>query len=147
MKRVEDKDKVTIAYVGKIDNGATFTEVLPEKPLTVTIGESELPPTIELALLGMSAGETKTIRVPPDEGYGPRFKDLLHEIPRSHLDDRFELKKGLLLSQAVEKDGVEHKVPATIVDLTPEKVVLDYNHPLAGHHLTYELTLLSIEKA
>jgi FKBP-type peptidyl-prolyl cis-trans isomerase 2 len=50
----------------------------------------------------------------------------------------------MVLSQKVEKDGVEERVPVTIIEIREDVVVLDYNHPLAGHHLTYELTVVDI---
>jgi FKBP-type peptidyl-prolyl cis-trans isomerase 2 len=90
----------------------------------------------------MKKGDTKKIRIAPEEGYGARLKDLLHEIPKSVFGDKVVPKPGLIVSQRVEKDGAEHKVPATIIEVKADTIVIDYNHPLAGHHLTYELTLI-----
>ncbi len=50
----------------------------------------------------------------------------------------------MLLSQKIERDGVEQKVPLTVMEVKDDLVVVDYNHPLAGHHLTYDLTIIDI---
>ena len=146
MSSVEENDKLTIAFTGKLDNGTIFMEVDTDNPMQVILGNSELPPTIEIGVIGMKQGETRKIRVDPDEGYGPRLKDLVHEVPLKNFEGRLDVKPGMLLSQKIEHEGEEKKVPATVIEVTDDKVVLDYNHPLAGHHLTYELTVLDIEK-
>ena len=146
MHLIEDKDKITISFTGKLDNGTVFIEVTPQNPMVVRLGESELPPSVEMAMIGMEKGENKKIRVSFDEGYGPRLKDLLHEISLETFGDRIDPKPGMVLSQTIVKDGVEQKVPVTVIEIKDRQVVLDYNHPLAGHHLTYDLTVIDIEK-
>ena len=144
MSTVKENDEVKISFIGKLDNGAVFIEVPPSTPMRIKLGESDLPPTVEMAIVGMKKGEVKKVRVSPDEGYGPRLKDLLHEVPKTTFGDRIEPKPGMVLSQKVEKDGVDQKVPVTVIEVKEDVVVLDYNHPLAGHHLTYELTVTDI---
>ena len=145
MDIVKDNDSILITFTGKLDNGALFIEVPTAQPMKIKLGDSELPPTVEMAVIGMQKGERKKIRVSPDEGYGPRLKDLLHEIPRDTFGDRIDPKPGMILSQKVEKDGVEQKIPVTVIEVKEDVVVLDYNHPLAGHHLTYEVTVIDID--
>ncbi len=147
MNSVKDHDQITITFSGKLDNGAVFAEHPASEPMQVTIGQSELPPTVEMAIIGMQKGETKKIRVSPDEGYGPRMKDLLHEVPLATFGDRIAPTPGMVLSQTIEKDGAEHQVPVTVIEIKDDKVVLDYNHPLAGHHLTFELTVIDIDRS
>ena len=144
MSNVKENDSIVITFTGKLDNGVVFFEVPSSEPMKVRLGDSELPPSVEMAVVGMQKGESKTLRIPPDEGYGPRMKDLLHEIPRETFGERIEPKPGMVLSQKMEKDGVEQKVPVTVIEVKEDVVVLDYNHPLAGHHLTYEITILDI---
>ena len=144
MDTVKENDSISITFTGMLDNGAVFAEVPATQPMKIRLGDSELPPTVEMAVIGMQKGESKKIRVSPDEGYGPRLKDLLHEVPKGTFGDRIDPKPGMILSQKVEKDGVEQKVPVTVIEVKEEVVVLDYNHPLAGHHLTYEVTVVDI---
>lgn len=147
MNKVENKDILTITFTGTLDNGEVFMDINADEPMKVVIGESELPPTVEIGVMGMSKGQTRKFRVPPEEGYGPRLKELVHEVPKHLFKQEITPRPGMILSQKVEKDGVEQQVPATITEVTDDSVVIDYNHPLAGHHLTFDLTIVEITKA
>ncbi len=145
MSRPQTNDTVSLAYIGKLDNGEIFSTIDEKNPLRVTIGANDLPPTLEQALVKMNIGESRKIRVSPDEGYGPRQKDLLQTIDNQELIDTLNPRPGMILSLKINKDGNDQKVPATVMEITGSKVTVDYNHPLAGHHLTYDVTLLDIQ--
>lgn len=147
MKVVEDKDTVTITYIGKLDNGEVFATITEQQPFVLTLGTQSAPPTLEDALLGMTIGETKSVRLDPEEGFGLRRKDLLQTLDRKAINPEIIPKPGMILSLSVEMDGKEHQIPATIVELSGNTVTVDYNHPLAGHHLTYEVTITDINKS
>ncbi len=145
MSTIQEGNKVTICYVGKLDNGEVFKTVEESAPLTLTVGNSEAPPTLDLALRGMKVGDEKVVRVPPDESYGPRQKDLLQELPIDSFGSKISPKPGMILSLKVNKDGEDHAIPATVIEVDDKNVTVDYNHPLAGHHLTYNVRILAIE--
>lgn len=146
MKQVEKQDTVTVTSVGTLDNGAVFETITESEPRVIKIGEEDTPKTIQRTILGMHVGEMRKARLEPEEGFGIRRKDLLQTIPKNQFSDKIEPKVGLLISMNVEKDGVSHQVPATIVELTDDSIIIDYNHPLAGHALNYELTVIKIKK-
>jgi len=137
---------VTLAFTGKLDNGEIFISVEEQKPLSTQMGSSELPPTVEQEILKMTVGERRKIRIPPEEGFGPRHKDLLQTIDNQKMVETLQPKPGMVLSLKIDKDGVEQKVPATVISVEGSEITVDYNHPLAGHHLTYELKLLDIQQ-
>lgn len=147
MKTVEQNDVVTLMFTGILDNGAEFMTVTRDKPMKVQIGASAMPPTVEQALIGMAVDQACKVRVSPDEGYGPRQKDLLQTISNSEFIEKIKPKPGMILSLKVQRDGEDHQVPATVIEVNEDSVLVDYNHPLAGHHLTYNITILDIEKA
>ena len=90
-------------------------------------------------------GRQRRFRIPPEEGYGPRLKDLIHEIPRSSFGEQDNPKTWYdLIPKGLKKKGSQHEIPATIVEVKDDTVTIDYNHPAAGHHLTYEITVLKI---
>lgn len=143
MPSPKKNDAVLICFVGKLDNGEVFMTVSKDKPFRVTLGKSELPPTLEQEIFAMEFGESRKIRLSPDEGYGPRQKDLVQTIDNQRMVDALSPKPGMVLALKAEKDGIEQKIPATVLTVEGSQVTVDYNHPLAGHHLTYELTLLA----
>ncbi len=147
MSHPQNNDTVSVFYRGILDNGEVFKVVKKEKPLEVKIGNSDIPPTLEQAIKEMKTGETRKIRVPPDEGFGPRQKDLIQTIDSEVIINKINPKPGMIISLKVDKDGTEEKIPATVMEVTGSKITVDYNHPLSGHHLTYNLTLTDIFKA
>lgn len=148
MKHVEENDIVKVAVVGRLDNETVFETVEESDPRVYKMGDDATPKQIQRTLLGMQVGEMRSVRLTAEEGeYGIRRGDLLHEIPIEQFADKIEPKVGLLLSMNVEKDGQSHQVPATIVEVRDQSVMLDYNHPLAGHPLNYDLTVVEIVSA
>jgi len=145
--KIDKNDIVTLAFTGKLDNGTEFMKVSEDKPMDVTVGNSELPPTVENALVGLEVGQSRTVRVSPDEGFGPRMKNLLQTITNKDFIERINPRPGMIVSLKVDRDGQEHQVPATVMEVNEDSVVVDYNHPLAGHHLTYEISILNIQKS
>ncbi len=146
MKKAQKNDRVTISYTGKLENGTTFQSTTESEPLVITIGNLDVPPTLEQAIIGMSAGDKKLVQLEPDEGYGPRRKDLLQTLNRNAISASINPQVGMILSLKVKKDGQEHPVPATVVEVHQDTIVVDYNHPLSGHNLIYNITVISIEK-
>ncbi len=137
-------DTVVISCTGKLDNGELFYQTENNQPLQLQIGNSQLPPTVEEVVTKMQIGETRKVRVSPDEGFGPRQKELLQTIESQEMVNSVKPLPGMILSLKVEKDGKEQQVPATVMSVEDARVTVDYNHPLAGHHLTYEIELLEI---
>jgi FKBP-type peptidyl-prolyl cis-trans isomerase SlpA len=146
MSHPKNDDMVVLTFIGTLDNGEVFITSEQDKPSRAIIGNSDLPPTLEAALTEMQVGETRKVRIPPEEGYGQRLKELLQVIDNQNLVDTLHPKPGMIVSLKVEKDGIEQKVPATVIAIDGSKLTVDYNHPLAGHHLTYEITLVEISQ-
>jgi len=147
MTHPQKNDTVTLFYNGTLDNGEVFQIVKKETPLVVIIGNSDIPPTLEQSILEMEIGQTRKIRVSSDEGFGPRQKNLIQIIDSDKMTKSLKPKPGMILSLKVEKDGVEEAIPATVMKVDGSKITVDYNHPLAGHHLNYNLTIADINKA
>ncbi len=144
MPVVQENSTITITYIGKLDNGEVFKTVNEDNPLTLKLGNQELPPTLEKALVGLQKGQSKTVRVPPEEGYGARQKLLVQNLKRKSLPESIQPKPGMILSLKVEKENETVQVPATVMEVSADSIVVDYNHPLAGHHLVYQVTVVSI---
>ncbi len=142
MAQPTKNDTVIFTFKAMLDNGEVFLSADADKPAKAVIGNSDLPPSIESELIMMQIGETRKIRVPPEEGYGQRLKELVQTIDNQQLIANLKPKPGMIISLKIAKDGVEQNVPATVMSVDGSKVTVDYNHPLAGHHLTYQITLI-----
>jgi FKBP-type peptidyl-prolyl cis-trans isomerase 2 len=146
MSPVQLFDTVSISYIAALPSGEVIESTPPTEPITLAIGSGRIFKAVEVSLLGMEPGQSKTVHIQPEDAYGPYHKTLVHEVDRSIFGDRIDPKPGMILSLAVEQDGVNQQVPATVLAAGSETVTVDYNHPLAGRVITYTITLHAIGK-
>lgn len=143
MNRAQEGDTVTIAYQGVLDDGRVFDESSDSAPLTFVLGENEVLPGMEMAVLGMEVGGRKTVTIPPEQGYGVRQTKLVEEVNIDALPEGIRLDVGGQL-EVTAADGKAFQL--VIVKLDEQKVTLDGNHPLAGMPLILQIELVSIDR-
>jgi peptidylprolyl isomerase len=139
VREVRAGDQVRVHCIGWFDDGREFYRTDPNEPLTVRVGAGQVIPGFDAALLAMTEGGEKRLRIPAEEAYGPHRPELRLEIDR----DRWQ--QGLpAIGDALrlQYDGGRMlDVVVTAIDQT--SVHVDGNHPLAGQALTFELRLVS----
>lgn len=133
---------VAVHYIGTLDNGRIFHSTPDEEPLVFTIGQNQVFPALEQAVLGMAVGETVSIVIPADEAYGPRLNENIISVERTCFPAEKEIRVGQKLSIAFT-GGTERVM--LIAGITETEVTLDGNHPLAGLDLTFALRLEGIQ--
>lgn len=141
---VQITDTILTSYEASLDSGEVIEQVPETKPIAVKIGSGRILKAVEASMLGMEQGDVKTVRILPEDAYGPFHKGLVHEIPRQNFSNKIDPKPGMILSLAVEKDGETQQVPATVMAVSNQNITVDYNHPLAGKAITYTVKLHSI---
>lgn len=141
MGQAKSGDAVKIHYDGFLDDGTLFGSSRGEKPVEFTIGAGEVIPGFENAVINMEEGDTKTVTISPEDGFGRYKEALIKTISTSKLPSNIEPKVGKVL---VLRADAENDVRATIRDVTEKEVTLDANHPLAGKELKVEIELLEI---
>lgn len=141
MTGVNFGDKVKVHYTGKLDNGEVFDNTGDKGPLTFMLGDGEVIPGFEQALVGMNPGDEKTVKISALRAYGPYLKDLVVEVGKDKFVDDVEPTVGQRL-QINQPDGKIFVV--TVTDISDLNVILDANHPLAGKDLTFNIHLLEI---
>lgn len=134
-------DKVEVHYTGKLNSGEVFDSSVEREPLGFTIGEKQMIPAFEEAVLDMEIGDKKTVNIKAEDAYGVRDDRLMQTMPRDMLPEELKPEVGMPL-QAQGPDG--QVVNVVIAGLTDEEVMLDANHPLAGQDLTFDIELVAI---
>ena len=129
---------VTIRYIGTLDNGRIFHSTDEHGPQSFTIGAGQIFPALELAIIGMRAGEVKNIVLTAEEAYGPRLQENIIRVDRQTFPTGKEIAVGQKLS--IEFKGGTARV-MVVTDVSEVDVTLDGNHPLAGLDLTFALKL------
>lgn len=143
MPRAQEGDLVTVIYQGTLEDGRVFDSSDEDEPLAFVIGEDAVLPGFEKAILGMETGEQKTVRIPPEEGFGVRQARLVDEFALDALPAGLQLTVGTQLEVTAE-NGSRFQVVVTAIN--GDRVTLDANHPLAGQTLTFHIELLSIDR-
>lgn len=137
-------DTVTISYTATLENGELIDRSPEDKPVTLSIGGGRLFQAVEACLFGMEPGDTRTVNIQPEDAYGHHIDELVQEIPLAGFKGKIEPKPGMILSLNMQRDEKSHKVPATVVSVSNDMVTVDYNHPLAGQVIVYDVTLIAI---
>jgi peptidylprolyl isomerase len=141
MTQVKQGDTVRVHYTGKLTDGMLFDSSEGREPLEFTLGAGNVIPGFEAAVVGMSAGESKTVNIDSAQAYGPRSEDAVRKLPREGIPQEIQLEAGLQL-QASDPQG--RPIMFTVLEVEEETVTLDANHPLAGKDLVFELELVEI---
>ncbi len=133
--------KVTFDYTLKVD-GKVIDSSQQHGPFVYTQGEGNIIPGLSRQLEGLHAGDEKEIVVAPQEGYGAVDPKAFKEVSREHLPKDAPLKVGTQL-QTKTPDG--HILVVTVSKLNKNTVLLNFNHPLAGKELHFQVKILSIQ--
>jgi peptidylprolyl isomerase len=141
MEQAKSGDHVKVHFTGKMENGTIFASSQGHEPLEFAIGDGTVLPGVDRAVSGMALGESKTVTLQPQEGFGEQMETLIVTVDRSHFPEGFEPKEGMEL-HIPQPDG--SVVFFKILQIINDKVKLDANHPLAGKVLTFELVLSEI---
>ncbi|WP_028584482.1 FKBP-type peptidyl-prolyl cis-trans isomerase [Desulfogranum mediterraneum] len=141
---VQLTDQILVSYTATLDSGEAVESVPENKPIALAIGSGRILQAVEASLLGMEPGESKTVRILPEDAFGRYYKSLVHEVPLANFGNKVQPKPGMILSLSVEKDGQEQQVPATVLGINNDTVTIDYNHPLADKAITYTVKLHAI---
>jgi FKBP-type peptidyl-prolyl cis-trans isomerase SlyD len=139
------KDHVVgIEYQLRLADGTQVDQSSPGQPLRYLQGRGQIVPGLEQALEGMSAGEKKRVVVTPAEGYGEHDPRGMQEVPRSMFPEGMTPVVGQQL--AAQGPGGE-VVNFQVREVTPDKVTIDLNHPLAGKELHFDITIADVRPA
>lgn len=140
IKQAKTGDTVQVHYTGTLDDGTVFDRSIDRGvPLEFTIGSGQMIPGFDQAVNGMILGESKTVKIPADQAYGPYYEDLVQVVNRSDLPEDVEVGQRL---QGIQADG--QIIVFTIINVSESNVTLDANHHLAGKDLTFEIKLVNI---
>ena len=141
MAKAESGDTVKVHYVGTLTDGTEFDSSREREPMEFKVGDHMLLPDFEAAIIDMAEGEKKTVTIPCENAYGEHTAELDINVPRESLPEGLKIVEGTVL-QARGPEGQEETF--RVVGIKDDLVMMDGNHPLAGHDLTFELELVQI---
>ena len=139
--KIEDGQVVSMDYTLHVDGELVDTS---EAPLEFIQGMGSIIPGLERELYGMEVGNSKKVNVPPADGYGELNPQAYADVPRVEFPDNIPLEKGVEIQV---RDESNNRMYARIEAFTEDIVKLDFNHPLAGKTLEFDVTIVGLRDA
>ena len=137
--KAKSGNDVSLHFTGFLENGSVFDTSEGKTPIKFKLGSEDVIPGFNEGVLGMEIGEVRRIEIPPERGYGIYYDELIQEFPHTNFEGG--IAEGLTVHGMIKGQ----MVTGNIVNIVKEKVLVDFNHPLAGEKLTFEVKLISIE--
>ena len=141
MQTVESGKFVSVTYTGTMTDGEVFDSCETGSPLEFQTGSGQLIKGFEDAVMGMALNEKKTFTIQPEDAYGMRNEDSVHEFPKAELPEGVDPKVGDTVAFSTSEG---QQIPAQLVKMDDTTLTFDMNHPLAGETLTFEIEVVGI---
>jgi len=135
-------DNISVEYTGTFTNGNVFDSSVGRAPLNFTVGSGELIQGFDQAVVGMKVGENKTVTIQPAQGYGLSNPALITTVNASVFGNQ-SVQVGMMITRTTQ-GGQQVQGKVTAVNATT--VTVDFNHPLAGQVLIFNIKIVAIKK-
>jgi len=136
--------RVYLNFSVGLEDGSEVDTNFGGDPVEFVVGDGSLLPGFERLLFGMTAGERQLFTVSPENAFGQPNENNIQYIPRDHFDSGEEIKEGVVFSFA-DASGAE--LPGLIVSFDETEVTVDFNHPLSGRVILFDVLVHRVEPA
>ena len=135
---------VLMHYSIALTNGSVIESSFDDEPVKITMGHSDVTDGMELAIFGLKEGDTQTLTLTPEQGFGLRDDDNVHDMPLSDFPQDLPPEAGLSYSfESPEGD----EIPGTVISLKDDTAEIDFNHPLAGQEIVFTVNIMAVNNA
>ncbi len=141
---VSEGTRVYLNFSVSLEDGSEVDSNFGGDPVDFAVGDGSLLPGFERRLFGMTAGQRQMFRVPPEDAFGQPNENNVQQLPREQFEDDVELEIGLVFSFADAGGG---ELPGMIIAFDDEEVTVDFNHPLAGRTILFDVQVHRVEAA
>lgn len=134
--------RVTLHFAVLLASGEEVDRTRDGKPAVFEVGDGNLLPGFEEALFGLEAGDRARLELPPSQAFGEHRRENVQRLDRARFRD-VELEPGVVVSFAASNG----ELPGVIRAVHDDTVEVDFNHPLAGQHIVFDVSILRVEPA
>lgn len=143
MTKSVDKDStVSLHFNLTLADGSPVDGTSDGEPMTFTMGDGAMIEPFENVILGLSVGEKQQVSLDPREAFGFPDDENKHWMDRAEFKMDVELQEGLVIEFSTPEG---ENIPGSLVELTEDKVLVDFNHPLAGHEIIFSVEVVDIK--
>ncbi len=138
---IEDGKTVGIEYTLTLDDGTKVDTNVGEEPVIYRQGDEQILPALESALSGLKIDDSTKVTLTAEDGYGESNPEAFRKVGLESVPEELrEVGNQLAVS---DQDG--NTIPVTVTEVADDGIVLDFNHPLAGEALHFEVKILSVD--
>ncbi|HEY7775402.1 MAG TPA: peptidylprolyl isomerase [Kineobactrum sp.] len=141
---VGEGTRVLLNFSVSLEDGAEVDTNFGAEPVDFVIGDGSLLPGFEQRLIGMAPGERQLFTVPPEDAFGQPNDNNVQVMSRQHFDDDAGLEIGIMFAFA---DAAGGELPGLVVAFDDMDVTVDFNHPLAGRNILFDVLIHRVEPA
>ncbi|MCO6412413.1 MAG: peptidylprolyl isomerase [Thiogranum sp.] len=134
--------RVTMHFALRLADGWVAESSFDDEPVTFVMGDGTLDKGLELALYGLRPGDRQTLTLMPGQAFGRRDPAAIQPVAKQRFPAEMQLAKGQIVGFSGE-DGTE--VAGTVLDILGDEVKVDFNHPLAGREIEFEVQILDVQ--
>lgn len=139
--QIEKGKQVTLHFALKLNDGQVVDTTFDKEPATLVVGDGNLPEGFEALLIGLEAGNKHSFTVAPEDAFAQKNPNNIQHMKRSDFAADMELEVGLMVSFA-DANGAE--LPGVIKEVHDNLVIVDFNHPLAGEELIFDVEIVNV---
>ena len=133
---------VTMHFSLTLADGMLVESSFNDQPVSFVLGDGSLDKGLELALIGLRPGARQRLTLMPGQAFGERDGSAIQSMPKSRFPEGMDLEPGQIIGFSGE-NGEE--VAGAIVTIEDQGVTVDFNHPLAGREISFDVQILSVE--
>jgi FKBP-type peptidyl-prolyl cis-trans isomerase SlpA len=138
--RINHDTQVTLHFTLKLPGGEAIDSTKDKGPATFKVGDGSLLPGFEQSLFGLKAGDQRSFKIEPERGFGPGNPQNVQNVPRDQFVE-MELETGLMI---IFRDAAGGEMPGMVKTIHDTTVDVDFNHPLAGKTITFDVEILEV---
>lgn len=135
---------VLLHYSIGLTNGTEIESSFEDDPVEITMGKEQLTEGMELAIYGLKEGDKQTLTLTPEQGFGLRDEDNIHDMALTDFPDDLKPESGITYVFGTPEG---EDVPGTVQSVGEDSAEVDFNHPLAGQSLVFTVEILGINNA
>ena len=136
--------RVTLHFSVILLDGTLIDSTKQKDAATFVVGDGNLLPGFEQSIFGLKAGDKRSVVLEAENAFGPYNDDNIQHMHRSRFSQDTDLEIGMVMSFADKSNG---EIPGVVKSLDGDNVVIDFNHPLAGRDLTFEVEIINVVDA
>ena len=142
--QVSEGTRIFLNFSLSLEDGSEVDSNFGGEPVNFVYGDGSLLPGFEHLMLGMAAGQRNMFTVMPENAFGQPNDSNVQRLSRDHFDEEAELEIGLVFSFADAGGG---ELPGMLLSFDEEEVAVDFNHPLAGRKILFDVHVHRVEPA